>query len=107
MERKNSLLLTSIAICVILGFASPAFSAGENMMHTSAGKVYAGYGYTHGDIPVTEGNGGYYDSDIYRYDINNLKRANYYYTQEDLEYHTRGGNQPLPPNAPNAQYGER
>ena len=40
---------------------------------------------------------------IMRYDINNLKRPNYYYTQEDLEFH--GGNNPQynPPQHAQAQ----
>ena len=92
MERKTNKLLLALAVLGILNISTTAFGAGENMLHTSAGRTYAGFGYTHGKIPVSEGNGGYYDSDIYRYDINNLKRANYYYTQEDLEYHANGGN---------------
>ena len=93
MERKNSLLLGTILVLSLFSLSIPSFGAGENMMHTSAGRTYAGFGYTHGNIPVTEGNGGYFDSDIMRYDINNLKRANYYYTQEDLEYHGRNNPQ--------------
>ncbi len=94
MERKTNILLAAIAAFGILNMTTMAFGAGENMLHTSAGRIYAGFGYTHGTIPVVEGNGGYFDSDIMRYDINNLKRANYYYTQEDLEYHAGGGNVP-------------
>lgn len=92
MKRKNSLVFSTLITLALLTLSTPSFAAGENMMHTSAGRTFAGFGYTHGNIPVTEGVGGYYDSDIMRYDINNLKRANYYYTQEDLEYH--GGNNP-------------
>ena len=95
MERKSKRFIAIIAVCTILNISIAAYAAGENMLHTTAGKTYAGFGYTHGTIPVSEGNGGYFDSDIMRYDINNLKRANYYYTQEDLEYHTRGGNAPV------------
>jgi hypothetical protein len=90
MKRTNRILISTILVSALVGFSIPAFGAGENMLHTSAGRTYAGFGYTHGNIPVSEGVGGFYDDDIMRYDINNLKRANYYYTQEDLEYHTDG-----------------
>lgn len=51
--------------------SASVFAAGEKMLNSTAGKSYAGYGYTHGYVPVTTGTGGYYDSDIWKYDINN------------------------------------
>ena len=74
---------------VLIGFVmltsnSLSFAVGENMINTSAGSVYAGYGYTHGIIPVSENSNTtwFYDSEIWRYDINKSKPAQDYYVPE-------------------------
>lgn len=71
---------------MILSTSASALAVGELMINSSAGRTYAGFGYTHGYIPVTE----QYptgDNDIMRYEINHLRPAETYYTQDDLKYH--------------------
>ena len=88
----KKLTLKTIAVSAIslmtLSMGSIAFAAGEKMINTSAGKSYAGYGYTHGYVPVTVGTGGYYDRDIMKYDLNNsqyLYRSPFYYSDDQQQ----------------------
>lgn len=79
---KKILVISLISI----GLNVAAFAA-DNVNTGTAGKTYAGYGYTHGYVPVTEDVEGssIYDSDIMRYDVNNLKPADYYFNQNDVK----------------------
>ena len=86
MKKETLKTIAVSAICLMVaGMSTSAFAAGEKMLNSSAGKSYAGYGYTHGYVPVTVGTGGYYDRDIMKYDINNsqyLYRSPFYYSEE-------------------------
>ena len=84
-EFKNLVKMALIGAFLLSSTVS-AFAVGEAMINSSAGRTYAGFGYTHGYIPVTE----QYptgDNDIMRYEINHLRPAETYYTQDDLKYH--------------------
>lgn len=78
----SSAILTGF---VLSSAANLCFAVGENMINTSAGSIYAGYGYTHGRVPVAEDSHTtwFYDSEIWRYDVNKSKPAQYYYVQEN------------------------
>ena len=86
MKKQTLKTIAVSAICLMVAaMSSSAFAAGEKMLNSSAGKSYAGYGYTHGYVPVTVGTGGYYDKDIMKYDLNNsqyLYRSPFYYSEE-------------------------
>lgn len=85
MKKRLFTTMTVMGAIAVMGCAS-AFAAGENMINSSAGKQYAGYGYTHGYVPVTTGTGGHYDNDIMKYDINNSRfyfNSPYYYTYDE------------------------
>ncbi len=90
-KMKYTKIAAVLGTLVFLSSLS-VFAAGEKMINSSAGKSYAGYGYTHGYVPVTVGTGGYYDSDIWKYDINNSQYyfqgpyAGYSSTQEEDNY---------------------
>ena len=70
MKKQTLKTIAVSAICLMVAsMSTSAFAAGEKMLNSTAGKSYAGYGYTHGYVPVTVGTGGYYDNDIMKYDI--------------------------------------
>lgn len=84
--KKTQLLCSLFTVCILSSAILPVMAAGEKMINTSAGKSYAGYGYTHGYVPVTTGTGRGYDNDIMKYDINNsqyLFRSPFYYNNDD------------------------
>lgn len=86
MKKETLKAIAISVICtVVAGMSTAALAAGEKMINTSAGKSYAGYGYTHGYVPVTVGTGGYYDNDIMKYDRNNsqfLYKSPFYYSDD-------------------------
>ena len=86
MKKQTLKTIAVSAICLMVAsLSTSAFAAGEKMLNSTAGKSYAGYGYTHGYVPVTVGTGGYYDNDIMKYDINNsqfLYKSPFYYSDE-------------------------
>ena len=92
MKKQTLKTIAISAICtMVLSMTTCAFAAGEKMLNSSAGKSYAGYGYTHGYVPVTVGTGGYYDKDIMKYDLNNsqyLYRSPFYYSEEPQQAET-------------------
>ena len=74
---------------LLINTGNSVFAATQN---NSAPVNYAGYGYTHGSIPVNDNNNSsYYDSDIWRYDLNTQKPAQSYYTLDDLKNNTVKG----------------
>lgn len=82
----KKLLVSVMLMGLFLTTANSCFAVGENMINTSAGSTYAGYGYTHGRVPVSEDSKTtwFYDSEIWRYDVNKSKPAQYYYVPENL-----------------------
>ncbi|MBQ8460117.1 hypothetical protein IJ541_08470 [bacterium] len=80
-------ILVVSAVCLLFNFVSVISFASDNGNIGTAGKSYAGYGYTHGYIPVNEDVEGtsIFDSDIMRYDVNNSKPADFYFNQNDLK----------------------
>lgn len=97
--RKNRLLgaiLAVSALCVFAlpGFMSPALAAGEGAVGGvgAAGGNFAGFGYTHGMVPVMNELGGsqIHDSDMMRYDKNRRRSNEDYYQYEQKRYGTGG-----------------
>ena len=84
INKNNKLSALLLVICALtLSCTAPANAAGES---------YAGYGYTHGIIPVMNEVGGaaIHDSDMMRYDKNRRKSDDDYYQYEQNRYGTGG-----------------
>lgn len=95
IKESNRLLSAILAVtaCCALSVSAlftPAFAAGEGV--GSAGGNFAGYGYTHGMVPVMNELGGaaIHDSDMMRYDRNQRRGADAYYQYEQKRYGTGG-----------------
>lgn len=96
IKESNRLLKATIAIsacCAISvsGFlASPVFAA--EGAGAAAGGNFAGFGYTHGIVPVMNEVGGasIHDSDVMRYDKNRRRSESDYYQYEQKRYGTGG-----------------
>lgn len=97
VKKNNSLLGTMLVVamaCVLstsginAASAEPAGGAGVNV----PGSVNAGYGFTHGMIPVMNEIGGTvkHDSDMMRYDKNRRMNEKDYYQYEQKRYGTGG-----------------
>ncbi len=97
VKKNNSLLGTMLIVamaCVLstsginAASAEPAGGAGVNV----PGSVNAGYGFTHGMIPVMNEVGGTikHDSDMMRYDKNRRMNEKDYYQYEQKRYGTGG-----------------
>ena len=97
VKKNNSLLETMLIVamaCVLstsginAASAEPAGGAGVNV----PGSVNAGYGFTHGMIPVMNEIGGTvkHDSDMMRYDKNRRMNEKDYYQYEQKRYGTGG-----------------
>ena len=80
-------ILVISTICLFSNFINVSALAADNGNIGTAGKSYAGFGYTHGYIPVNEDVEGasIFDSDIMRYDVNYSKPADFYFNQNDLK----------------------
>ena len=92
IKKSNRLLgtvLTVSAICA-LSISGQAFAAGEGI--GNAGSFDAGFGFTHGGIPVMNEIGGsqVHDSDMMRYDKNRRRGESDYYQYENKRYGTGG-----------------
>lgn len=87
---KNLLIVSTLCL-LLAGINVSAYAVGENMLHTTAGSNYAGFGYTHGYIPVNKQEA-FGDENIMRYDVNNSKPADYYYNIEDSSQHYGNNN---------------
>lgn len=95
IKKSNRLFLTFIAAsacCAITlaGMFNPVFAAGEGV--GNAGSINAGFGYTHGIVPVMNEVGGaaIHDSDMMRYDKNRRRMDSDYYQYEQKRYGTGG-----------------
>jgi len=79
MNNRLSTLLLMLCALSISGMSS-AYAVGEGVTGTAAGN-FAGYGYTHGMIPVMNEVGGSttHDSDMMRYDRNRRQSSDDYY----------------------------
>lgn len=92
--RRNSCiktLLTASLFCAMCVCTSPTFAAPD--VPTSApGSVNAGFGYTHGIVPVMNEVGGVikHDSDIMRYDRNQRLEDKDYSKYQEQRYGTQG-----------------
>jgi len=84
-SMKNLFIISAVCL-FLLSVNTASYAVGEQMLNTNAGSTYAGFGYTHGYIPVIKQNTKM-DSDIMRYDVNNSKPADYYYNIEDSTQH--------------------
>lgn len=95
--RSITLAKVISATVITFSISLSTLAAGELLINSTAGKTYAGFGYTHGYIPVTEGSGGYsiFDNDIMRYDMNNSKPAENYFNQEDNKRYYGNQNTPV------------
>lgn len=96
IKKNNRILgtvLTISAFCALSlsGIGSSAIAAGE-ALGANAGGNFAGYGYTHGMVPVMNEVGGssVHDRDMMRYDRNRRRGENDYYQYEQKRYGTGG-----------------
>ena len=96
INKSNRLLGTilTVSTCCALSLSNlfiPAFAAGEGAVG-SAGGNFAGFGYTHGVVPVMNEVGGssIHDSDMMRYDKNRRRTDSDYYQYEQKRYGTGG-----------------
>lgn len=96
IKKSNRLLGTVLTVstcCAISlsGLFVPAFAAGETAVGTAGGN-FAGFGYTHGVVPVMNEVGGssIHDSDMMRYDKNRRRMDSDYYQYEQKRYGTGG-----------------
>lgn len=105
VKKSNQILgtvLTVSAICAlsIPSCSSKAFADGPSGV---SGSINAGYGYTHGMVPVMNEVGGasIHDSDVMRYDKNRRRGESDYYQYEQKRYGTGGTavTNTAPPNA--------
>ena len=88
-NRFFGTLLTVSAVCALsISAQAMAFDAGAS----AAGGNFAGYGFTHGTIPVMNEIGGsqIHDSDMMRYDKNRRRGESDYYQYENRRYGTGG-----------------
>ena len=88
-NRLLGTVLTVSAICA-LTISGQAYAAGEGI--GNAGSFDAGFGFTHGGIPVMNEIGGsqVHDSDMMRYDKNRRRGESDYYQYENKRYGTGG-----------------
>ncbi|MBD5402637.1 ShlB/FhaC/HecB family hemolysin secretion/activation protein [bacterium] len=86
----GAVLALSACCALSIGCFSPAMAAGEGV--GAAGGNFAGFGYTHGIVPVMNEVGGaaIHDSDMMRYDKNQRKGVSDYYQYEQKRYGTGG-----------------
>lgn len=96
INKSNRLLGTilTVSTCCALSLSNlfiPAFAAVEGAVG-SAGGNFAGFGYTHGVVPVMNEVGGssIHDSDMMRYDKNRRRTDSDYYQYEQKRYGTGG-----------------
>lgn len=96
IKKSNRLLETVLAVSAICalsisGTGSAAIAAGE-FAGASTGGNFAGYGYTHGMVPVMNEVGGasIHDRDMMRYDKNRRRGESDYYQYEQKRYGTGG-----------------
>lgn len=94
VEKSNKLvsIMLMLSACCALSLAclsSPAYAAGEAATPQGG---FAGFGYTHGLIPVMNEVGGasIHDNDIMRYDKNRRSSEKDYYQYEQKRYGTGG-----------------
>ena len=90
MNKSNKLLSTILAVSmcyVVSGLFSPA-----NALDASPASNFAGYGYTHGQIPVMNEIGGasIHDADLMRYERNSRMREMDYSHYENTKNGTDG-----------------
>jgi len=96
--RKNNrlfgmmLTISALSALSLTGLTPQANAVGEAMLNNSSGSSFAGYGYTHGEVPVMNEIGGasVHDSDIMRYDVNRRRAESDYYQYEQKRYGTGG-----------------
>ena len=104
VKKSNKLSAALLMICALsVSSATGAYAVGEGMVGT-AGNVNAGFGYTHGMIPVMNEVGGttIHDRDMMRYDKNRRQSADDYYQYEQKRYGTGGS--PVTNYAPPSMY---
>ena len=96
IKKSNRLLGTVLAVSAICalsisGTGYAALAAGE-LAGASASGNFAGYGYTHGMVPVMNEVGGasIHDRDMMRYDKNRRRGESDYYQYEQKRYGTGG-----------------
>lgn len=93
--RKKSCIgkavLSASIFCAVLFFSTPSIAAPDVPVN-APGSVNAGFGYTHGIVPVMNEVGGSikHDSDIMRYDRNQRLEEKDYYKYQDRRYGTEG-----------------
>lgn len=95
--KKNNRFLGTIlvvsAICSLsmTGFFAPSYAVDAGVGGAAAGN-FAGYGYTHGMVPVMNEVGGAstHDTDMMRYDKNRRRSNDDYYQYEQKRYGTGG-----------------
>ncbi|MBQ8669279.1 ShlB/FhaC/HecB family hemolysin secretion/activation protein [bacterium] len=92
IKKSNRFLGAVLAVSAIcaLSISGQAFAAGEGI--GNAGSFDAGFGFTHGGIPVMNEIGGsqIHDSDMMRYDKNRRRGESDYYQYENKRYGTGG-----------------
>ena len=92
IKKSNRFLGAVLAVSAIcaLSISGQAFAAGEGV--GNAGSFDAGFGFTHGGIPVMNEIGGsqIHDSDMMRYDKNRRRGESDYYQYENKRYGTGG-----------------
>lgn len=105
VKKSNQILGTVLAVSAICALSIPscsskAFADGPSGV---SGSINAGYGYTHGMVPVMNEVGGasIHDSDVMRYDKNRRRGESDYYQYEQKRYGTGGTavTNAAPPNA--------
>ena len=105
VKKSNQILGTVLAVSAICALSIPscsskAFADGPSGV---SGSINAGYGYTHGMVPVMNEVGGasIHDSDVMRYDKNRRRGESDYYQYEQKRYGTGGTavTNTAPPNA--------
>lgn len=86
VKKSNQILRTVLAVSAICALSIPscsskAFADGPSGV---SGSINAGYGYTHGMVPVMNEVGGasIHDSDVMRYDKNRRRGESDYYQYE-------------------------
>ena len=84
------LMVSAFCALSVSGFFSPVLAAGEGA--PAAGGNFAGFGYTHGLVPVMNEVGGasIHDNDVMRYDKNRRRSESDYFQYEQKRYGTGG-----------------
>src|SRR5574344_453748 len=93
IKKGNRLLSAVIAVSACCALSvSGIYSNAAFADVASAGSNYAGYGFTHGQVPVMNEVGGasIHDSDMMRYDKDKRKSTDDYYQYEQKRYGTGG-----------------